>query len=226
MDTLGGGPPSFTTSNGATGPETAARPTGAYVRVVKPAIDQVLGLLLLSLFSPVILLVGLFVLVTLGRPVFYSQERIGLDGAPFRLHKIRTMIPDRRVAQIDYQSVERRFTHKSPTDPRVNRAGRVLRALRFDELPQFWNVVKGDMSLVGPRPELPEIVSRYQPWQHHRHMVRPGVTGPWQISHRNGLMMHECTQIDLEYLTQVSLLHDLRILARTPVAMLGNRKGY
>lgn len=222
----GGGPPSSTAFNGATSPENSPRPTGAYVQVVKPAIDRVLGLLLLILFGPVILLVGLFVLVTLGRPVFYSQERIGLDGAPFRLHKLRTMIPDRRGEQIDYQSAERRLTHKSPTDPRVNRAGKVLRAMRIDELPQFWNVVKGDMSLVGPRPELPEIVSGYQPWQHQRHMVRPGITGPWQISPRNGQPMHECTQIDLEYLAQVSLRQDLTILARTPVAMLGNRKGY
>ncbi|MDP9144550.1 MAG: sugar transferase [Actinomycetota bacterium] len=188
--------------------------------------DRVLGVVLLILFSPVILLAGLIVLVTLGRPVFYSQARIGLDGTPFRLHKLRTMIPDRRGEQIGYQSVERRFTHKSPQDPRVNRVGRVLRAIRLDELPQLWNVVKGDMSLVGPRPELPEIVSGYQPWQHQRHMVKPGVTGPWQISVRNGQLMHECTQIDIEYLAQVSLLQDLRILARTPVAMLGNRKGF
>lgn len=226
MGMHGGGPPSFTAFNGATGPENAPRPTGVYVQVVKPAIDRVLGLLLLILFGPVILLVGLYVLVTLGRPVFYSQERIGLDGAPFRLHKLRTMIPDRRVEQVDYRSVERRFTHKSPTDPRVNPAGKILRVTRLDELPQLWNVVKGDMSLVGPRPELPEIVSCYQPWQHQRHMVRPGVTGPWQISKHNGQPMHECTQTDLDYLATVSLLQDLRILARTPVAMLGNRKGY
>jgi lipopolysaccharide/colanic/teichoic acid biosynthesis glycosyltransferase len=186
----------------------------------------VLGLLLLILFSPVILLVGLIIRMTLGRPVFFSQERIGLNGAPFRLHKIRTMVPDRRVEQTEYQTVERRSTHKSPADPRVNRVGRVIRAMRLDELPQFWNVVKGDMSLVGPRPELPEIVGHYEPWQHQRHLVKPGVTGPWQISHRNGQLMHECTQIDLEYLTKISLLHDLTIIARTPAAMIGNRKGY
>jgi lipopolysaccharide/colanic/teichoic acid biosynthesis glycosyltransferase len=226
MDTHGGGQPSFTTSHGAASPETEARLTGVYVRVVKPAIDRVLGLLLLILFGPVIMLAGLFVLVTLGRPVFYSQERIGLDGAPFRLYKLRTMIPDRRGQQTDYQSVERRLTHKSPTDPRVNRVGKVIRAMRLDELPQFWNVVKGDMSLVGPRPELPEIVRRYEPWQHQRHMIKPGVTGPWQISPHNGQLMHECTQIDVEYLARVSLLQDLGILARTPMSMLGNRKGF
>ena len=226
MDTHGGGPPSFMAFNGATSPERDPRPTGPYVRLVKPALDRVLGLLFLVLFSPVILLASLLVLVTLGQPVFYSQKRIGLDGTPFRLYKLRTMTPDRRGQQIGHHSVERRFTHKAPNDPRVNRVGKVLRAIRIDELPQFWNVVKGDMSLVGPRPELPEIVSGYQPWQHQRHVVRPGITGPWQISPHNGQPMHECTQIDLEYLAQVSLLQDLKILARTPVAMLGNRKGF
>jgi lipopolysaccharide/colanic/teichoic acid biosynthesis glycosyltransferase len=226
MDTHGGEPPSFRAFNEAKRPEVPTRPNGVYVRVVKPGLDRVLGLFLLILFSPVIILAGLFVLVTLGRPVFYSQERIGLDGEPFRLYKLRTMIPDRRAQQVDYHSLERRFTHKSPTDPRVNRVGKVIRAMRLDELPQFWNVVKGDMSLVGPRPELPEIVRRYEPWQHQRHMVKPGVTGPWQISPRNGHLMHECTQIDLEYLARVSLLQDLGILARTPMSMLGNRKGF
>jgi lipopolysaccharide/colanic/teichoic acid biosynthesis glycosyltransferase len=194
--------------------------------VFKPVFDRALGLLLLILFGPLILLVGLFVRMKLGRPVFYSQDRIGLDGAPFRLHKIRTMMPDRRIEQVEHQDVERRSTHKSPGDPRVDPAARFIRAMRLDELPQFWNVVKGDMSLVGPRPELPEIVGHYEPWQHRRHLVKPGVTGPWQISHHNGQAMHECTQIDLEYLTKVSLLHDLKILARTPAAMIGNRKGY
>jgi lipopolysaccharide/colanic/teichoic acid biosynthesis glycosyltransferase len=98
--------------------------------------------------------------------------------------------------------------------------------MRIDELPQFWNVVKGDMSLVGPRPEIPEIVRSYEPWQHQRHMVRPGVTGPWQISHRNGKLMHECTEVDIDYITQVSLIYDLKILASTPRAMIGGRKGY
>lgn len=227
MDTHGAGSPSITSINGSTRPDPRPRPKGVYIRVVKPALDRVLGLILLLVSLPVVLIAGVAVLISLGRPIFYSQQRIGLDGKPFRLHKLRTMIPDRRVVPPhQYQGGERRRAHKSPDDPRVTRLGRVLRALRLDELPQFWNVVKGDMSLVGPRPELPEIVERYQPWQHQRHMVKPGVTGPWQVSQRNGKPMHECTQIDLEYLDRIGLLHDLRILARTPMAMLGDRRGF
>jgi lipopolysaccharide/colanic/teichoic acid biosynthesis glycosyltransferase len=105
----------------------------------------------------------------------------------------------------------------------VTLVGKALRATRFDELPQFLHVVNGEMSMVGPRPELPEIVSRYEPWQHHRHLVKPGVTGPWQVSSQNGDLMYEHTEIDLDYLEQVSFVHDLAILARTPMAMVRRR---
>ena len=107
------------------------------------------------------------------------------------------MIPDRHVGDDVYRGAERRIVHKSEDDPRVTLVGKALRATRFDELPQFLNVVKGEMSMVGPRPELPEIVRRYEPWQHHRHLVKPGVTGPWQVSNHNGDLMYEHTEIDL-----------------------------
>ncbi|HEU5113270.1 MAG TPA: sugar transferase [Acidimicrobiia bacterium] len=193
--------------------------------MIKPAFDRVIGLALLIVFSPVIAASALAVLVTMGGPVFYSQERIGLGGRAFRLYKIRTMIPDRRVGQDAYIGAERRLVHKSVDDPRVTLVGKALRATRFDELPQFLNVVKGEMSMVWPRPELPEIVRRYEPWQHGRHLVKPGVTGPWQVSNHNGDLMYQHTEIDLEYLEQISFAHDLGILIRTPMAMVG-RKGH
>jgi lipopolysaccharide/colanic/teichoic acid biosynthesis glycosyltransferase len=193
---------------------------------MKPVLDRVLGFVLLVAFSPVIAASALAVLVTMGRPVFYTQQRVGMGGEVFRFYKLRTMIPDRRTSQLGYIGAERRRTHKSHDDPRVTRVGRILRASRLDELPQFLNVLKGDMSMVGPRPELPEIVNRYQPWQHHRHIVKPGVTGPWQVSDHNGDLMFEHTDIDLAYLEQIGFLHDLGILARTPIAMLGGRKGH
>jgi lipopolysaccharide/colanic/teichoic acid biosynthesis glycosyltransferase len=207
--------------------ETApSPPTGAYPTLFKPVLDRLLGFVLLVVFSPVIAASALAILLTMGRPVFYSQERVGLHGRVFRFYKLRTMIPDRRTSPLEYIGEERRHTHKSHDDPRVTRIGKLLRATRLDELPQFLNVVKGDMSMVGPRPELTEIVNRYQPWQHHRHIVKPGVTGPWQVSDHNGDLMFEHTQIDLAYLDQIGFLHDLGILARTPMAMLGGRKGH
>jgi lipopolysaccharide/colanic/teichoic acid biosynthesis glycosyltransferase len=226
---INGGESPLTPSGGFLVAEDVVRSrlAGTYVRWFKPVLDRVLGLVLLILVSPIIVIGGLVILVTLGRPIFYAQERIGLNGRPFRLYKLRTMIPDRRVIdRSGHHGVERRRTHKSPNDPRVKPVSKILRSLRLDELPQFWNVVKGDMSLVGPRPEMPEIVKTYQPWQHQRHLVKPGVTGPWQISARNGKLMHECTEVDLGYITRVSLVEDLRILMGTPLAMIGGRKGY
>ena len=208
---------------GLWGQRAVSAPSGPYPRLIKPVLDRAIGLVLLIVFSPVIAGSALAVLVTMGRPVFYSQQRIGLNGRAFRLYKIRTMIPDRRLGTDVYSGAERRFVHKSVNDPRVTLVGKALRATRFDELPQFLNVVKGEMSMVGPRPELPEIVRRYEPWQHDRHMVKPGVTGPWQISNQNGDLMYEHTEIDLDYLEQISFMHDLRILAKTPMAMVGRR---
>ncbi|HEX6946693.1 MAG TPA: sugar transferase [Acidimicrobiia bacterium] len=197
-----------------------------YLRLVKPVIDRVLGALLLIIASPLLLIVAIVVRVTLGRPVLYSRPRIGYRGKPFTLHKFRTMQPDRREVQVPFDGEERRKNHKSKHDPRHTRVGRFLRATRLDELPQLWNVVKGEMSLVGPRPEVPAIVERYEPWQHQRHLVKPGLTGLWQISEQNGKPMHECTEIDIEYLRKIGFFQDVSILAKTPLAMLGKRKGH
>lgn len=201
------------------------RPQGWYPRWIKPAIDRVGGTVLLLVFSPVVVLSAVLVRFTMGKPVLYVQLRVGKDGAPFHLFKLRTMAPDRRKTQEPLEHPDRRRTHKSTSDPRVLPVGRLLRSWRLDELPQFWNVMRGDMSLVGPRPEMPEIVAEYEDWQHRRHTVKPGLTGPWQISNRNGKPMHECTEMDLEYLKDMTLWHDLSILARTPVAMFV-RRGY
>ncbi len=197
---------------------------GAYVSWVKPAIDFVGALLILLILTPVVLISALAVKISLGSPVIYRQKRIGRDGEPFELLKFRTMIPDRRVARTEFNGEDRRKTHKSPGDPRVVPPGPLLRALRFDELPQLWNVLRGDMSLVGPRPELPEIVAGYEEWQHARHEMKPGVTGLWQVTGGDA-PMHECTEIDLQYIEDVSFATDLKILLKTPIAMV-RRSGF
>ena len=164
-----------------------------------------------SLLSPLILVIALGLLVTLRRPIIFRQIRVGRNGVPFVLWKFRTMRPDRRKTNLP-TPVERRVCHKSPDDPRHTRFGRALRCTRLDELPQLANVLKGDMSLVGPRPEMTEIVARYEPWQHDRHLVRPGLTGLWQVSVVDEGLMHEHTDIDIEYIQAMDLKTDLRIL--------------
>jgi lipopolysaccharide/colanic/teichoic acid biosynthesis glycosyltransferase len=186
-----------------------------YVRWCKPVLDRLAAGTLLLLALPLILVVALTVLLSLGRPVLYRQRRVGQGGEVFRVWKFRTMLPDRRVVERPV-AVDRRVCHKREDDPRHTRVGTVLRRWRLDELPQLVNILSGSMSLVGPRPELVEVVSRYQPWQHRRHAVKPGLTGLWQVSTPtfSGLM-HENTHIDLDYVDSVGLRTDVRILLRT-----------
>jgi lipopolysaccharide/colanic/teichoic acid biosynthesis glycosyltransferase len=186
-----------------------------YLRFGKPVMDRVAAAILLLLTLPLMLLVAITVLAALGRPVLYRQSRVGRGGQVFRVWKFRTMLPDRRTAELPV-AVERRVCHKRDDDPRHTRVGIVLRRWRLDELPQLVNILAGTMSLVGPRPELVEVVGRYQPWQHRRHAVKPGLTGLWQVSTPtySGLM-HEHTHVDLDYINRIGLGTDLRILLRT-----------
>ncbi len=184
---------------------------------------------LVALF-PLILLVALLVYLTLGGPVILRQRRIGLGGKPFTVFKFRTMLADRRAddrrAEDRPFGPDRRVTHKSQDDPRLTPSGRLLRRLSLDELPQLLNVLRGDMSLVGPRPELPEVVRRHYASEHHRrHAVRPGMTGLWQISERGNGVMHEHVHIDLEYVDRVSLTTDLAILLWTIPKALSTNQG-
>jgi lipopolysaccharide/colanic/teichoic acid biosynthesis glycosyltransferase len=193
-------------------------PHRAYCNHGKPLFDRVVGTGLFVVLLPVMAVIAGLVRLRLGPGVFYWQERIGVRGEPFLMCKFRTMKRDRRENVVPYAAPERRVRHKAVDDPRHTTFGRFLRKHSLDELPQLWNVVKGDMSLVGPRPELSAVVARYEPWQHARHLVKPGLTGLWQVSARNngdGSLMFEHTDIDLEYLAEVSLRTDLRIIRDT-----------
>ena len=195
-------------------------PSGPYVRWGKGLLDRTLGLVALVLLLPVLLVVAAAVLVRTGRPVLFRQERVGRDGRPFTILKFRTMGPDRRREQRPIAHPERRGYHKSDDDPRHTPLGRRLRRYSLDEFPQLVNVLRGEMSLVGPRPELPAVVRTYRERDHVRHAVRPGLTGPWQTSARDDRPMHEFLHLDLDYVARVSLRHDLALLLRTVPALL------
>jgi lipopolysaccharide/colanic/teichoic acid biosynthesis glycosyltransferase len=200
-------------------------PAAAYRTYVKPVLDRVVAAVLLVALVPVLLVVAAAVRYSLGRGIFYRQERIGYGGTPFTVLKFRTMLPDRRAERVPWMGEDRRVTHKTTADPRHTRVGQFLRKWSLDELPQLVNVLKGDMSLVGPRPELPHIVEGYEPWEHARHMVRPGLTGFWQTTARSEGPMKEFTHLDLEYVRKVSFLTDVRLLVATPLAAMGAQKG-
>jgi lipopolysaccharide/colanic/teichoic acid biosynthesis glycosyltransferase len=200
-----------------------------YERLLKPMIDKVLAFVLLVVLSPILAVVGVMVAKSLGRPIVLRQQRVGKDEERFVLHKFRTMHPDRRASggstRGEFDGDDRRITHKHPDDPRLTPVGQTLRKWSLDELPQLYDVLKGTLSIVGPRPELESIVANYEPWQHARHAVKPGLTGLWQIKARGDGEMHEHTDLDIEYAQKVTLRGDLKIMLLTLPAIL-TRKGY
>jgi sugar transferase EpsL len=170
----------------------------------KRLLDLVLSLLLLVLFAIPMALVAVAIRLRMGRPILYTQVRPGLDEKLFRLYKFRTMV-----------DADDPFRLKLDDGDRITPLGRFLRTTSLDELPQLWNVVRGDMSLVGPRPLLPAYLGRYTDRQARRHEVRPGITGLAQISGRNALTWPERLELDVRYVEQRSLWLDLVILLRT-----------
>ncbi len=197
---------------------------GLYPRVVKPAFDRVAAVVGLTVLAIPIAMIATVVLVTIGRPVLFRQRRVGWNGEVFEVLKFRTMRSDRRRQEVDVIA-DRRETHKSERDPRHTRVGRFLRRYSLDELPQLVNVLRGEMSIVGPRPELESVVDGYHPGLEQRHLVKPGLTGLWQVSARGRGPMHENGEWDLAYVEQVSLRADLAIIGRTPAAMLARNTG-
>jgi lipopolysaccharide/colanic/teichoic acid biosynthesis glycosyltransferase len=193
---------------------------GAYVRIWKPGIDRVLAFILILLSVPVMVLLAVVIRITLGQGVFFCQSRIGQHGRPFNVLKFRTMLPDRRRAQVPIPFPDRRCTHKAKHDPRHTRIGRFLRRWSLDELPQLFNVAQGQMSLIGPRPELPAVVARYEPWQHVRHNVKPGMTGLWQVVARGVDPMEERMDLDIYYVQSLCPALDLKILMATAKAVI------
>jgi len=186
-----------------------------YAAIVKRAIDVLVASLVLVLLSPMLLLMALLIRLDSPGPAIFRQQRAGRGGVPFTIYKFRTMRFEPAAEPRRFVSANGTVCHKVRHDPRVTRVGWVLRKTSLDELPQLLNVLRGDMSLIGPRPELVQIVDGYQPWQHARHLVRPGITGWWQVSGRSDKPMHEHTELDLYYVEHISAGLDLRILLRT-----------
>lgn len=206
-------------------PMRTVTPRGrAYRTLVKPSFDRVAGVVGVAVGAIPMAATAVIIFATMGRPVLFRQRRIGLDGEAFEVLKFRTMRPDRRGQRLDVIH-DRRETHKSNRDPRHTQIGRFLRRYSLDELPQLINVARGEMSLVGPRPELEAVVQKYRPGLEQRHLVKPGLTGLWQISARGDGPMHENGEWDLDYVETVSLLTDLKIVLKTPAAMFGDNAG-
>jgi exopolysaccharide biosynthesis polyprenyl glycosylphosphotransferase len=197
-------------------------------RFLKRLFDLSASGLLVALLSPVMFVIALLIRLESPGPVFFFQERIGEQGRRFRMIKFRSMYQDadRRWHEVARRDEQGNLIHKSEDDPRVTKVGRRLRRTSLDELPQLLNVVRGEMSLVGPRPEMPYIAAEYQPWQWQRFRVPPGMTGWWQINGRSGKPMHLNTEDDLYYIQNYSFWLDLWILVRTVVVVVQGKGAY
>ena len=191
-------------------------------RVVKGTFDRVAAAIGLVLLLPVLALIGLLVRLTSPGPAVFKQIRIGVEGRPFRIWKFRTMTIDaeRRLHDVVDLNQHDGLLFKIRDDPRVTRVGRVLRKWSLDELPQLWNILCGQMSLVGPRPPLPSEVDRYDLRIRRRLRVKPGLTGVWQVSGRSDLPWEEGVRLDLHYIESWSLTTDLVIIAKTVKAVI------
>ena len=197
---------------------------GFYLRFGKRLLDLVIGGLVFLISLPLLLALAIAIKVDTPGPVFYRSTRVGRGGGTFTFYKLRSMIRDaekdrERIAHLNEVSGP---VFKIARDPRTTKVGRFLRRTSLDELPQILNVLRGDMSLVGPRPPIPDEVEHYEPWQLRRLSVLPGITCLWQVSGRSSLDFDEWMRLDMEYVDRRSLALDLRIMARTiPAVLIG-----
>ena len=199
-----------------------------YSRIIKRSFDLIFSFISILIILPLLLLIVFLVLVFDGRPVFFLQKRVGENGKLFDIIKFRTMQPDAEKfrAKVETRDENGNLIHKSASDPRVTRLGKILRRFSLDETPQLFNVIKGEMSIVGPRPELPYLVENYERWQRRRLSVLPGITGWWQVQGRSDRIMHLHTEDDIYYVENYSIWLDMKIIMRTFWVVLIGRGSY
>jgi exopolysaccharide biosynthesis polyprenyl glycosylphosphotransferase len=199
-----------------------------YQRMTKRAFDLIIGTAVFVLTSPMLLAVSIAIKLDSPGPVLYKSQRVGENGRIFWMLKFRSMIEnaDQLLDEVTQINSEGSPVYKNPNDPRITRVGKFIRRTSIDELPQLFNVFKGEMSLIGPRPEIPALVKNYEPWQRTRFAIPQGITGWWQINGRSDKPMHLHTEDDLYYLQNYSLLLDFAILLKTAWVVLRGKGAY
>lgn len=204
-----------------------ARVSSGYA-ISKRVIDVVGSLVALAILALPMLITAVLIRLESRGPAFYWHHRLGENGVPFRFYKFRSMVANADQGRDDLlaQNEADGPVFKIRRDPRITRVGRWIRKTSIDETPQLLHVLQGKMSLVGPRPPLPEEVENYEPWQHERLSVRPGLTCIWQISGRSDIPFERWVELDIEYVRTRSLLLDLKILLLTPWAIISGRGAY
>lgn len=199
-----------------------------YQRLVKRAFNLIVVVLISPLIVPLMAIIALAIRLDSRGPILFRQKRVGECGKIFGMYKFRSMVDEAEKLQplINQTDSNGRVVHKHPDDPRITPVGRIIRRWSLDELPQFLNVLKGEMTIVGPRPELPWLAEQYETWQCERFAVPQGITGWWQVNGRSDRMMHLHTEDDLYYIEHYSLWLDIYIVLRTPFTVVKGKGAY
>ena len=196
--------------------------------ICKRTIDIIGAGLGLILLSPIIAIVACAVKVTSKGPIFFSQKRVGKNGELFEMYKFRSMVvnAEELKGNLEDQNEMSGPMFKIKDDPRVTKVGKFIRKTSIDELPQLWNVLKGDMSLVGPRPSLPKEVEQFDNWMFKRLSVRPGLTCYWQVSGRNNIDFEDWMKLDCRYLDERNLWIDIKLIFKTVFVLFGDKNAH
>ena len=196
--------------------------------VIKRLIDIVCPFLGVLILSPLFVIIAIIIKTTSKGPVFFSQKRVGKDGKEFDMYKFRSMVvnAEELKEKLAAQNEMSGPMFKMKDDPRVTKVGKFIRKTSIDELPQLWNVLKGDMSLVGPRPSLPKEVAQFEDWMHKRLEVKPGLTCYWQVSGRNNIDFEDWMKLDCKYVDERNTWVDIKLIFKTVGVLFGDKNAH
>ena len=197
----------------------------SFYEIIKRLIDIICSFMGLLAFSPLFIIIAIIIKFTSKGPVFFSQKRVGKYGREFDMYKFRSMVvnAEELKEKLAAQNEMSGPMFKMKDDPRVTKVGKFIRKTSLDELPQLWNVLKGDMSLVGPRPSLPKEVAQFEDWMHKRLEVKPGLTCYWQVSGRNNIDFEDWMKLDVKYVEERSLWIDIKLIFKTVGVLFGDK---
>ena len=196
--------------------------------MIKRLIDIICSFMGLLALSPLFIIIAIIIKFTSKGPVFFSQKRVGKYGREFYMYKFRSMVvnAEELKEKLAAQNEMSGPMFKMKDDPRVTKVGKFIRKTSIDELPQLWNVLKGDMSLVGPRPSLPKEVAQFEDWMHRRLEVKPGLTCYWQVSGRNNIDFEDWMKLDIRYVEERNLWIDIKLILKTVSVLFGDKNAH
>ena len=200
----------------------------SFYEAIKRLIDIICSFVGILVLSPLFIIIAIIIKFTSKGPVFFSQKRVGRNGKEFDMYKFRSMVvnAEELKEKLAAQNEMSGPMFKMKDDPRVTKVGKFIRKTSLDELPQLWNVLKGDMSLVGPRPSLPKEVAQFEDWMHKRLEVKPGLTCYWQVSGRNNIDFEDWMKLDIRYVEERNLWIDIKLIFKTVGVLFGDKNAH